>query len=50
MEEEWNANGGLMGMLGMTGQLAFDLLRFRGMRERREEQTDVSSLGIEQHR
>ena len=24
MEAEWNANGGLMGMLGMTGQLAFE--------------------------
>ena len=24
MEEEWKANGGLMGMLGMTGQLAFE--------------------------
>ena len=23
MEAEWQANGGLMGMLGMTGQLAF---------------------------
>ena len=25
MEAEWKANGGLMGMLGMTGQLVFEL-------------------------
>ena len=24
MEAEWEANGGLMGMLGMTGQLVFE--------------------------